>query len=152
MVDHLHSMTKLDIDPACGAFGEEQVDDLSRRTVAEQLAEGLFVPRDAMTIDQSDEVRRSVAGQRRLGEVGVGAEVAVGRGVAVGEVAPPPARDQDLLSRRIGMVDQQHPPTAFSGLRRAQESGSAGADDDRVESFGRAGQPAGHRAGFANGI
>jgi hypothetical protein len=44
-----------------GAFVEQHRDDLLRRAVAEELAERLLVPGDAVPIDQSDEIRGSEA-------------------------------------------------------------------------------------------
>ena len=45
------------------ALFEQKVDDLSRRSVAEQLAQGLLVPGDAVAFYQGQEVLRSVAAQ-----------------------------------------------------------------------------------------
>src|SRR3546814_16382877 len=73
--------------------------DCLRRTVAEQLAERLFVPGDAMGVDQRDEIGGGVARQRRLGEMRVRRQKAIGGGVDVGEVAAPAARDQYLLAQ-----------------------------------------------------
>src|SRR5204863_8825581 len=47
------------------AFGDEHLDDLRARAVAEQLSLVLLVPGDAMALDEFDEVARRVAGQRR---------------------------------------------------------------------------------------
>jgi hypothetical protein len=47
---------------ACAvAFGLQHVDDLLRTVVAEQLAQRLFVMRDAVAVDQRDEMLRCVA-------------------------------------------------------------------------------------------
>jgi hypothetical protein len=62
-----------------------------------------------------DEVRRRVAGERRDGEMRVGGEEAVGRGVEVGEIAAAAARDQDLLARPVGMVEEEHAAAALPG-------------------------------------
>ena len=43
-----------------GACGEEHRDDLPRRAIAEELAQRLFMPGDAMRIDQGDEIVRRV--------------------------------------------------------------------------------------------
>jgi hypothetical protein len=43
------------------AFGLQHVDDLLRTVVAEQLAQRLFVVRDAVAVDQRDEMLRCVA-------------------------------------------------------------------------------------------
>ena len=66
----------------------------------------------------------------------VGGEEAVGRGVEVGEVAAPAARDQDFLAGLAGMVDQQDAAAALAGLGGAHQPRRAGAEDDRIETVG----------------
>ena len=132
MLDLANGLAARERDIAPGALGEQQVDDLPRRPVAEQLPERLFVPGDAVAFDEGDEVRGRVAAQRRLGEVRVGRDEAIGRGVEVGEVAPPAARDEDLPARRFGVLDHQHAASALAGLARAHQAGRAGAEDDDV--------------------
>ena len=65
---------ELDADVGGGAFGEEQVEDVVGGAVAEELAEGLFVPGDAVFGDEREEVLRGVAGERGVGKVRVGGE------------------------------------------------------------------------------
>jgi hypothetical protein len=117
-------------------FGEQQVDDLLARAIAKQLAEGLFVERDAIGIDQFDEVVRGVAGQRREGEARVLADEAVAaslhRGIHVGEVAAAAARNADLFARIGGMIEDQHLAAALAGLDGGHHASCAGAEDDRV--------------------
>ena len=48
-------------------LGQQHADDVLGAVVAEELAERLFVPGDAVLFDQRDEVVRRVARQRRLG-------------------------------------------------------------------------------------
>jgi hypothetical protein len=50
----------------------------------------------------------------------------------VGEVAAPSARDQDLLSRAVGMIDQQDRAAALPRYRGAHQAGGACAEDDGV--------------------
>ena len=69
------------------AFALQQFDDLARADVAEELAEFLLVMGDAMPLDQRDEGRRGVAGERGFVEVRVAGEVILGSGVDVGEIA-----------------------------------------------------------------
>src|SRR3546814_6279902 len=77
----VHRLAAAHIDPALRRFFEEHRDDCLRRTVAEQLAERLFVPGDAMGVDQRDEIGGGVARQRRLGEMRVRRQKAIGGGV-----------------------------------------------------------------------
>jgi hypothetical protein len=46
--------------------------DVAGRSIAEQLAELFLVIGDAMFFDEANEVGGSIAGERRLGEVGIG--------------------------------------------------------------------------------
>jgi hypothetical protein len=55
------------------------------------------------------------------------------RGVDVGEVAAPAAGNQDLLARRIGMIDQQHALAARARGQRAHQPRRARAKDDGVK-------------------
>ena len=106
------TMAQREDDARAAALLHQHVDDLPRRAIAEQLSQRLFVPGDAMPLDQREEILRRIAPQRGLGEMRVGGEIAVGSAMDVGEVAAPAAGDQDLLARRIGMIDQQHAPAA----------------------------------------
>ena len=90
------------------------------------------MPGDAIAIDQRDEILRAIAAQRRFGEMGVGGQIAVGRGVDVGEIAAATAGNEDLLAHLIGMIDQQHAPAPLARYRRAHHPRRACAQDDRV--------------------
>ncbi len=68
-------------------FAHQQVDNLLRRSVAEKLAQRLFVIRDAVPLDEPDEIRGRVARQRRFREVGIGREEIVRPRMQVGKVA-----------------------------------------------------------------
>ena len=87
MRDIANTVSQRDLDAAAHALVEQQSHDLSRAPVAEQLPQRLLVPRDAVAVDQRDEVVCGVARQRRLGEMRVSRQIAVGRGVQIGEVA-----------------------------------------------------------------
>ena len=132
MVDRTGRMPQGESDARCLALLHQHGDDLPRRTVAEQLAERLLVPGDAVAFDQRDEIGRRVAAQCRLGEMRVGRKKALGGGVEVGEVAPAAARYQDLAARRIAVIDQQHAPSPRAGGHRAHHAGGAGAQHDCV--------------------
>jgi hypothetical protein len=55
----------------------------------------------------------------------------------VGEITPTATRYQDLLPRRIGMVNHKYAPTTLASSRGAHKPCPAGAEDNRV--IGRAG-------------
>src|SRR5262249_3960466 len=67
-------------------------------------------------------------------EVGVGREKVLAAGVQVCEVAPPAAGDEDLLAGTLGALKQRHPPAPLSRFGGAEQSGSACAQNDDVES------------------
>jgi hypothetical protein len=62
----------------------------------------------------------------------IGREIAIGRGVDVGEVAAPAARDEDLLPHLVGMIDQQHPAPALAGNGGAHQPGGTAPQHDRI--------------------
>src|SRR5690606_20533140 len=132
-VDHgLDRTGGFDADAGGSAFVQQHPHDQFRGLVAEQLPEFLLVVRDAMALDQLDEVRGGMARQRRLAEMGVGRQVVRWRGAGVGEIAAPAAGHQDLLADLVRVLDHQHPQAALACGERAHEPGCAAADDDGV--------------------
>ena len=55
----------------------------------------------------------------------------------IGEITAPAAADADFLARRLGVVGDQHPATAFARLDGAHHAGGSGADHHNVEDFRR---------------
>jgi len=51
----------------------------------------------------------------------------------IGKIAASAAGDQDLGADPVGMVEQQHSPTALAGSQGAHEPRRTGAQDDDVE-------------------
>ena len=90
------------------------------------------MPGNPRRIDPGDEILRRVAPQRRQRKARIPPEKTVRRGVYVGKVAPPPARDADLLARRLGVVDDQHLAAPPTGLDRGEHTGRAGPKDDDI--------------------
>ena len=127
------AMAGLHHDAGGVAFGQQHGNDLAGRAVAEQLAQRLLVPGDAVPVHQVDEVVLGVARQGRLAEVRIGRQEGLRRRPEIGEVAAPAARDQDLLADRVGMIEHQHAPAALAGAQRAHQPGRATAGDDDVE-------------------
>ncbi len=121
------------IDANGGAFGQQHGHDLARRAVAKQLPQCLLVPGDAVLLDQGDEIMLGVAAERRLAEMRIGRDEALRPAVAVGEVAAPAARDQDLLADLVGVLEQQPPPPALAGADGAHQTGRTGADHRDVK-------------------
>ena len=88
---------------------------------------------DAYVYDADRDAVMTLALGTALAEVGIGGQIAVRCGMEIGEVASPAAGDEDLLSRPVTMVDQQHPAAALAGNGGAHQAGAAGAEHDRVE-------------------
>ncbi len=62
---------ELDADASFGAFALEQGDEVAGGAVAEELAEGFLVVRDAVAFDERDHVLRGEAGEGGAGELRV---------------------------------------------------------------------------------
>ena len=108
-------------------------DNVERGLVAKELPERLFVPGYAVTLDQSDEIARRIARQRRTAKIGILRQVVRRTRVKIGEIAASAARDADLFAELVGMLDQQNAPPALSGDGGAHHPRGACADDDNVE-------------------
>ena len=121
------------LNPGLAALVAKHGDDLRRRAVAEQLPELFFMPRDAVAVDQRDEVRGRVPRERRATEFGIARQKIGRRAMDVGEVAAAATRDPDLLADDREMLDQRHPAAAPRGSRGAHHACGTGADDDNVE-------------------
>jgi len=111
----------------------QQVDDVLRGAVAEELPEGLFVIGNAMFFDERDEIRRRVAGQRGLGEVFVPGDELLGLAIDICEIAAASAGDQDFLADAIGMLEHGDTPPAFAGFNRTEKSRGATAENKSVK-------------------
>src|SRR5690606_24388542 len=83
-------------------------------------------------VDPGDEVPLREPLQRRQREARVAAQEPLGRDAEVGEVAPPAARDADLLAGLGGMVEDQHPPPAPPGLDGGEHARRPRAEDDHI--------------------
>ena len=124
--------TDANLYPGCFALALQHADNISGASVAEHLAECLFMVGNAVFFDQMDEILRGASGERRLVEVGIGADE-VGRSrVQIGEVAATAAADEYLLADFCGAFDYEDRAAALSRLNRTEESGGASADYDHV--------------------
>ena len=86
-----------------------------------------------MLFDQRDEIGGSVAGQRRLGEMGIGGEEIFGLAVEVGEVAASAAGDEDFLAEAVGVFEDGDAASALAGFDGAHEAGGSATEDQCVE-------------------
>jgi hypothetical protein len=103
-----------------------------RGAVAEQLAEFLFVPGDAVLVDKCNEVARLVGRQGRAAEIGVRGKEIFRLRTDIGEIAAPAPGDTDFFAELFGVIDEQDSPAAFARLDRAHHAGRASTDGDDV--------------------
>ena len=85
-----------------------------------------------MLFHQRDEIRRRVAGQRRLGKVRIAGNKTLRSAMNVGEITSSSAGNEDLLSRALGAFEDGHAPPSFAGFYRAHEPGSSRAENYRI--------------------
>ncbi len=86
-----------------------------------------------MLFDQRDEIRGRVAGQRGFREVFVRGNEIFRLAMNVGEIATPPAGDEDFLADAIGMLEHGDTPPAFASLDRAEEASGTAAKHQRIK-------------------
>ena len=110
----------------------QHVQNVLRGAIAKKLAQSLLVIRDAVFLDQGDEIGRGVAGQRRFGEVRIGRDEVFRRAVDVGEIAAAAAGDKNFLPQPLGAFEDGHPPPPLARFDGAHQSGSAAAENQSV--------------------
>src|SRR5438552_13570586 len=135
--DAVHRTRHPPLHSAARAFRLEHRDDVERGAVAEELAELLLVVGDAVTLDETDELRRRVACERRAAEIRVLRQKVRRPRVDVREVAPAAAGDADLFADDVIVLDEQHPAAALSGLRSAHHAGGPSADRSEERRVGK---------------
>jgi len=85
-----------------------------------------------MYFDEAHEVRRSVTGERRLREVGIGGKKIFGAGTQVGEVAAPAAGNQNFPADPVGAFQHQNPSLPLPGLDGTHQAGGASSEDNDI--------------------
>ena len=83
--------------------------------VAEELAQRLLVLRDAVALDQCDEVARRVARQRRAAEIGIARQEFAGPALRLVKLQRPPPEMRIFSPSFAIVIDQQHAPAALAG-------------------------------------
>jgi hypothetical protein len=122
------------LDARVGAFVLEQLDNLLRTVVAEELPVFPLVPRDAVSLDQREEILRRAARESGLQEVRAAAgDVVRGRGAEVGEIAASAAGDENLVSEPRLVFEHENPPSAQAGHPGTEKPcGTPAHNDDLV--------------------
>lgn len=140
VLDFLNFRIENNLDAGVAALGFEHAGDVLCGAVAEKLAQCFFVIRNAMLLDESDEVRRRVAGQRGFREVFVGAEKILGAGVDVREIASAATGDEYFFADAVGAFEDGDAAAALAGFGGAEKSCGSCAEDECVKFVGRFGQ------------
>ena len=112
-------------------------ENVSSRSVAEQLSKGLFVIRNPVLFDEGNEIGGSVACQQRLREMRIAAEEILRSAIKIGEITAAATRDQDFLSDAVCPFEDDHTSSALAGLDGAHQSGSTSSEDENVTLVGR---------------
>ena len=111
---------------------DQHLGDLGGFAVAEQLPQRLFMPSDSRLIDKRHKIGGLVSRQRRGRESRILRQESLSGGGEIGEIAPPPARDANLLSGPGGMVDHHHLCPLRTRRPGAEKAGSAGPNDQQI--------------------
>ena len=121
--------------PGSRKIARQQRHNILGRAITEKLTQGLLVPSNPRRIQACDEIPLGVAFQRRQRKARIFRQESVRRNAKVGKVAPPTARDADLLTRPRGVIDHQHPTPAPSGLYARHQACSPCAQNDHIHLF-----------------
>jgi hypothetical protein len=128
-----HPAVQPHLDARVGAFVFEQLDNRLRAVVTEELPVFPLVPRDAVSLDQREEILRRAAREGGLQEVGAAArDVVRGCGPEVGEIAPSAAGDENLVSEPRLVFEHENAPSAPAGRLSAEQPRGAPANDDGI--------------------
>jgi hypothetical protein len=95
------------------------------------------VIRDAVLLDQGNEVRRRIAGQGGLGKVWIRTKKSFWTAMDVGEVAAAAAGDENFLAQAIGAFEYRDATSASTSLDGAHQAGGASTKNQCVEGVGR---------------
>ena len=85
-----------------------------------------------MLFDEAHEVGRSIAGERRLGEVPIGRKKVLWAGMQVSEIAAAAAGDQNFLADAIRAFEHQDTPAPLAGFNGAHQASRARSENDDV--------------------
>jgi hypothetical protein len=116
-----------------GTFVFKQLENPLRAVVAEELPMFPLVPRNAVPLDQREEILWSAAREGGFHEVRTAAgDIGRGCGAEVGEIAASAARDENLVSEPCLVFDHKHAPSAQSRHPSTEEPCGTPAHDDDI--------------------
>ena len=123
----------LHVDAGRGAFGQQHGHDLPRRAVAEQLAERLLVPGDAVPLDQGDEVVLACSAPApTCRNAGWPRGSASGRLPRLVKLQRPPPEIRIFLPTLSACSSSSTRRPRWPARERAHQAGGAAAHDDDV--------------------
>src|SRR4029077_20527668 len=138
VVAHLILATLADflVAPYCysgvAAFPLKHRGDVARRSIAEQLTKLFLVIGNGVLFDKAHDVGRSVAGERRLGEVPIGRKKVLWAGMKIRKIATAAAGDQDFFADAIRAFQHQDTPAPLPRFNGTHQASSACAENDDV--------------------
>jgi len=91
------------------------------------------MPVDVIAIDQIDKILRLVPAERGFREMLILRQVAIRGSVDISEVTTPAARDQDLFSGLIGVIDEQDIFATLTRNGRAHQTGTTSTKDNCIK-------------------
>jgi hypothetical protein len=93
------------------------------------------VIRDAVLLNQRDEVTRRVSGESGAGEVGIRGEEGIGRAVEIREIATTAAGDEDLFADAVCAVENEDTAAVLTGSYGSHEPGRSSAEYEDIASL-----------------
>ena len=123
------------LHPRLGHLPGQHRHDLLGAAIAEKLAQGLFMPGDPGPVNAGDESGGRKAPQGRDRKARVGRQEPFLRRLEIGEIAPPAARDADLLPRCGIVVDDQDRAPPAPRLDRAHHARGPRPQNDDINPF-----------------
>src|SRR6266487_511763 len=133
VLDPFHVDTGQDSYSSIAALRFEHTHDLLRGAIAEKLSQSFFLICNAMLLDQSDEIRRSVGRQCRFGEVRISGDKVFRLTMKVGEVAAATTRNQNLFADAPGALEHRHAPAPLPCFDGAHEAGRSAAENNDIK-------------------
>ncbi len=133
--DRQHLRAQAHDHAALFALGHQHIDNLLRGVVAEQLAQRLLMPGDAVLTHQIDKVPLGVTRQCRFTKMPVLAQIRRRFNIEVGKVAAPAAGHQDFTAWLFTVIQQQYATTRLSGHRRTKHTRRTGANYHGIKPF-----------------
>src|SRR5512142_1245658 len=121
-LDLRHARIRHNTNARTPALLLQHVQNVLRRTVAEQLPQRLLVIWDTVFRDERDKLHRRIPRQRRLTEMRIRRDEVLRLAVKVREVTSAAARDQNLFPDAVRVLENGYPPAALAGFNGTHQA------------------------------